>query len=241
MRPFAYEKIPEFYIKIIPAITVTLEYVILSFVLGLIFGFFLAQAKISRLKGLRTIAYGYTTIMRCTPSVVLLFLVYYGLPMLCQTFFGINIDAQSKTKFVVITLTLFCTSSLSEVIRSSYEAVDKSQIEAAASVGLTNAQAIWYIMLPQMLYTAIPNFCNTILNLLKEGALAYTIGLIDLLGKANYVIGKNLGAYVIETYITLVFIYWPLSILITKCAKYLEAHLDYDNKRKKERRVIRDA
>jgi L-cystine transport system permease protein len=231
LRPFAPDKIPEFFAEIFPAVTITLEYVILAFVFGLFFGAILALAKIGRHAILRALAYGYTTVMRCTPSIVLLFLVYYGLPGIFKAAAGIDLDSSEKLKFIVITLAMFCAASLSEVIRSSYEALDKSQIEAAAGVGMTGWQAFVHILFPQMLYSAIPNLCNTVLILLKEGALAYTIGLFDLLGRANYIIGLNMGAYAIEAYVVLIIIYWPLSILIDTASKRLEKHLDYNTKR----------
>lgn len=227
IRPFVISQIPELFMQIIPSISVTLEYVILSFVLALFFGFLVALMKIGKNKILRAIAYVYTTIMRCTPSVVLLFLVYYGLPRIIEAACGYTLDPAGKVKFVVITLTLFSTASLSEVYRAAYESLDKVQLEAADSIGMTRKQSFVNIFIPQMLSQMIPNLCNTVLILLKEGALAYTIGLIDLLGKGNYIIGFHLGAYALETYVTLVIIYWPLSLLITAFSNRMEKNFDY--------------
>jgi L-cystine transport system permease protein len=241
MKPFAYWKIPEFLIEILSSIGITLEYVLLGFGFGLIFGMLLALMKISHKKILRTIAYGYTTIMRCTPSIVLLFIVYYGLPRLSNDLFGIRMDTLERMKFVAITLAMFCTASISEVIRSSYEALDKTQIEAAESVGMTETQAFIHVLLPQMLFTATPNFCNTLLMLFKEGALAYSIGMIDLFGKGNYIIGMYQGSYAIEVYITLIIIYWPLSLVITFLSGLLENRFDYDNRQVKGKKVIKNA
>lgn len=229
MSKFDWAKVPELFLEIIPAITVTIEYVVVAFALGLIFGGLLAWAKLGKNKVLRGIAYGYTTVMRCVPAIVLLFVVYYGLPRI------IPIDTTGKVKFVAITLALFTTGSLSEAFRSAYQSVDKSQIEATKSIGMTDLQGLWYIILPQMIRIAIPNICNSLLALIKEGALAYTIGLYDLLGKGNYLIGKNLGAYVIETYVTLIIIYWPISAFITWISKLLEKKLDFTSTQIKKR------
>ncbi|MCR5801907.1 MAG: amino acid ABC transporter permease [Lachnospiraceae bacterium] len=229
MSKFDWAKIPELYTKIIPSITVTLEYVVIAFFFGLLFGGLLAWAKLGKSKILRALAYGYTTVMRCVPAIVLLFVVYYGLPRIMP------IDTKGKVKFVAITLALFTTGSLSEAFRSAYQSLDKSQAEAAKSIGMTGPQALWFILLPQMIRIAIPNICNSLLALVKEGALAYTIGLYDLLGRGNYLIGKNLGAYVIETYVTLVIIYWPISLLITFGSKRLEALLDVSSRKERKR------
>lgn len=240
MKPFAYWKIPEFLSEIFPSIGVTLQYVLLGFGFGLIFGLLLALMKISHNKILKAIANGYTTVMRCTPSIVLLFIVYYGLPRVSNNLLGIQMDTLNRMKFVAITLALFCTASLSEVIRSAYESLDKTQIEAADSIGMTKLQGFVHILLPQMLFTAIPNFSNTLLILFKEGALAYSIGMIDLFGKGNYIIGLHQGSYAIEVYITLIIVYWPLAFIITAVSNRLEMHFDYDNKQSKGKKVIRN-
>lgn len=230
MGTFNWEKIPELYVKIIPAISITMEYVLVAFFFGILFGALLAWAKLSGNKVLKNLAYGYTTVMRCVPSIVLLFVVYYGLPRV------IPMDTTGKVKFVSITLALFTTGSMSETFRSAYQSVDKSQFEAYKSVGMTSLQGMRHIILPQMLRIALPNICNSLLTLIKEGALAYTIGLYDLLGRGNYLIGKSMGAYVIETYVTLVIIYWPISLFITWGSKRMERRFDFTSGRVRRRR-----
>ena len=221
MKTFRFEKIPELFGEIIKAFPVTVEYVLLAFIFGVFFGGLLAAAKLGKSKVLKNLAYGYTTVMRCVPAVVLLFVVYYGLPRI------IPMDTSGKVKFVVITLSLFTAGSMSETFRSAYNSIEKSQFEAYKSIGMTGLQGFFHIILPQMVRISIPNVCNSVLALVKEGALAYTIGLYDLLGKGNYIIGKHLGAYVIETYVTLILIYWPISLLITAGSKKAESLLDF--------------
>lgn len=229
MKTFRVEKIPELFLEIIKAFPVTAEYVLLAFCFGVIFGGLLTVAKLGKNRILRALAYGYTTIMRCVPAVVLLFVVYYGLPRI------IPMDTSKKVKFVVITLSLFTSGSMSETFRSAYLSIERSQFEACKSIGMTAYQSFVHVILPQMVRISIPNICNSILALIKEGALAYTIGLYDLLGKGNYIIGKHLGAYVIETYMTLVLIYWPISLLVTTVGKKAESVLDYSRVSKEVR------
>ncbi|WP_342756414.1 amino acid ABC transporter permease [Kineothrix sedimenti] len=236
MKAFNYDKIPEFFLIIFPALKITLEYVFLAFLIGIVLGTLLAFAKISKNKFIKKLAYGYTTVMRCTPSIVLLFIVYYGLPKFINSLFGIQMDTLNRTKYVTITLALFCISSLSEVIRAAYESLDKTQIEASASIGMTKMQSFFHVLLPQMFSAAIPNFCNTILMLIKEGALAYTIGLLDLFGKGNYVIGQHHGGYAVEVYAILIIIYWLLSLFITSLSHYFENAFDYSSGGRNKRR-----
>lgn len=231
MSKFDWAKIPELFIQIIPAITITIEYVVIAFFLGSLFGGLLAWAKLGRNRVLKALANGYTTVMRCVPAIVLLFVVYYGLPRI------LPLNPTGKIKFVAITLSLFTAGSMSETFRSSYQAVDRSQFEAAKSIGMTGVQELWYIIFPQMIRTAIPNICNSLLALIKEGSLAFTIGLYDLLGQGNYIIGKNLGAYVLETYVTLVIIYWPISAIITGISGKLEKKLDFTSREKGRRKA----
>jgi amine acid ABC transporter, permease protein, 3-TM region, His/Glu/Gln/Arg/opine family len=185
----------------------------MSVLFGTILGFFLAVAKLRKGLIAKKIANCYTTALRCTPSIVLLFLTYYGIPAISRAF-GADLDNVDKAVFIVITFSLQFAAAMCEIIRTSYEAIDKGQFEAAVSVGLSNLQAYRIIILPQAFVVALPNIGNSLLALIKEGALAYTIGLIDVMGKANLIIGENMNAHALETYIALSIIYWAVSIII---------------------------
>ncbi|MFE4428600.1 amino acid ABC transporter permease [Peribacillus butanolivorans] len=206
---------------LIPFLKVTLMVAGLSVLFGTILGFILAAMKIGNSKIAKKIAYGYTTILRCTPSIVLLFLTYYGIPAIADNF-GVNLNDIDKAVFVVITFSLQFAAVMSEVIRTSYESIDRGQFEAAVSVGLSNTQAYWRIILPQAFVVALPNFGNSLLELMKEGALAYTIGLIDIMGKAELIIAGNYNTHALEIYLALAVIYWILSIAIEQLFLKLE-------------------
>ncbi|MBK5446560.1 MULTISPECIES: amino acid ABC transporter permease [unclassified Peribacillus] len=206
---------------LIPFLKVTLMVAGLSVLFGTILGFILAAMKIGNSKIAKKIAYGYTTILRCTPSIVLLFLTYYGIPAIADNF-GVNLNDIDKAVFVVITFSLQFAAAMSEVIRTSYESIDRGQFEAAVSVGLSNTQAYWRIILPQGFVVALPNFGNSLLELMKEGALAYTIGLIDIMGKAELIIAGNYNTHALEIYLALAVIYWILSIAIEQLFLKLE-------------------
>lgn len=206
---------------LIPFLKVTFLVVILSVLFGSFLGFILATMKIGKNKFAKKIAHGYTTVLRCTPSIVLLFLVYYGVPAIFINF-GIDLNDIDKAIFVVLTFTLQFGAIMSEVIRTAYESIDKGQYEAAVSVGLSPPQAYRRIIFPQAFVVALPNFGNGLLELLKEGSLAYTIGLIDVMGKANMIIASNYNSHALEIYIALSIIYWVLSIAIEQFFLKLE-------------------
>ena len=119
---------------------------------------------------------------------------------------------------------------MAEVFRSAYEAVDKGQKEAAASIGMTSWQTFYRILLPQCTVVALPNFANALVNLMKEGSLAYTIGLIDIMGKGQLLIGMNHGSYALETYLALTILYWVLTFVVEKSFGVLEKHLSKGKK-----------
>ncbi|RIJ63261.1 amino acid ABC transporter permease [Rummeliibacillus sp. TYF005] len=207
--------------QLLPFLKITFLIAGSSILFGSLAGLLLTVMKLGKSRILKKIATGYTTIMRCTPSIVLLFLVYYGVPAIFANF-NINLHDIDTAVFVVITFTLQFAAIMSEVIRSSYEAIDRGQYEAAVSVGLTPLQAYRRIIFPQSLVVALPNFGNSMITLLQEGSLAYTIGLIDVVGKANLIIAANLNAHALEIYIALAIIYWILSILIERIFAGLE-------------------
>lgn len=225
-RPFSPDIIFTSIPALLPYLTVTLVVGVTSILTGSILGMLLAWAKLSGHKVIRALADGYTYIIRCTPSIVLLFIVFYGLPKFMEAEFGIDLDDLSRAVFVIITFTLLFGAYVSEVFRSAYETVDKGQYEAAVTIGLSPKQALFRVMLPQAAVIALPNFGNSVINLMKESALAYTIGLIDLLGRTNLIIAKNYGAYGIELYVACLLIYWGLSLVIEQAFLRMESYLD---------------
>ncbi len=198
---------------LLPFLKVTFLVVGVSVLLGTGFGILLTMAKVGSSKILRKLANGYTTVLRCTPSIILLFLVYYGVPAIGAQF-GLDLNQVDKIVFVITAFTLQFAAIMSEVVRSAYESIDKGQYEAGVSVGLSAFQVYRRIIVPQALVVAIPNFGNALIALFQEGALAYTIGLIDVVGKAELIIASNYDTHALEVYLALAVIYWVLSILI---------------------------
>lgn len=198
---------------LLPFLKVTFIVVGFSVLFGTAFSIVLAIAKVGNNRFFRKLANGYTTVLRCTPSIVLLFLIYYGIPAVGAQF-GWNLNDIDKIIFVITAFSLQFAAIMSEVVRSAYESIDQGQYEAGVSVGLTSFQVHWRIIVPQALVVAIPNFGNALIALFQEGALAYTIGLIDVVGKAELIIAANYSTHALEVYLALAIIYWILSILI---------------------------
>jgi L-cystine transport system permease protein len=225
MRPFKPSFIFEVFFDLLPFLPVTLLMFAGSVIFGSLLGFILARAKVRGRKISRLLADTYVAVMRCTPPIVLLFIVYYGLPELLLTTIGLDINSIEKGIFVLVTFTLLFGAVMSEIMRSAYESIDKGQWEAAVSIGLSPFQAFYRIMLPQATAVALPNFSNVLINLMKDGSLAFTVGLIDIMGKGTLIISKNFGAYALETYIALALIYWTLTLIIEKSFDFIENSL----------------
>jgi len=230
VRPFNPSFIVKVLIDVLPFLPVTICMVLGSVFFGSLLGFILAKAKVRRHRIPKFLADFYIAALRCTPPIVLLFLVFYGLPMLAQSIFGIDINSSSKSIFVLVAFTLLFAATMAEVMRTAYESVDKGQREAAVSIGMSEIQAFSRITLPQAVVVALPNFGNALINLLKDGSLAYTIGLIDIMGKGTLIINKNYGSYAIETYIALAILYWGITILIENSFRLLEKNLSKGKK-----------
>ena len=205
---------------------VTLLVALVSIALGSFLGGLLAWANLGGNALLRWAALAYVYVMRCTPSIVLLFIVFYGLPKLMEAAFRYDMNDLHRAAFAIITFTLLFGAYISEVFRAAYTAVPRGQYEAAVSAGLTPFQAFRHVILGQAALVALPNFGNATINLLKEGSLAYTIGLIDMIGKGNLIIAQNFGAYGIEVYLAALLIYWVLVLLLEQVFALVEKRLD---------------
>lgn len=229
-RPFYPEKIAEFIPALLPYLLVTFEILFGTVIVGLVLGFFLAKGRLSKRTWKRRTAGFIINAFRCTPSIVMLFIIFYGLPALFWGLFKLDINSWAKSVYVITALGLLFSASAAEIMRGSYLAVPAGQREAALTSGLTEEQAFVRILLPQAFVVSLPNLGNSLIALLKEGSLAFTIGLIDVMGKGNLIISMNFGAYALETYIALAIIYWVLTILLEQLFKRIEKHFSKGRK-----------
>lgn len=165
---------------IIDGVLQTLKFTAISAVLGFIWGTVLALFKISTIKPLLWFATAYTSIFRGTPLLLQIALVYYATPQLT----GYNIPPLLAG---VITFTLNSGAYISETIRAGILAVDKGQREAALSLGVPYQPMMSDIILPQALKNILPALVNESIALLKDSALVSTIGVADLLRRAQIV------------------------------------------------------
>ncbi|WP_328802516.1 amino acid ABC transporter permease [Paenibacillus sp. LX16] len=218
-REFNIDYVFSFIPKMLSYLHITLFIVASSLVLGLIIGLLVALPRMYNIPFFKRVSQVYVSFFRGTPILIQLFLVYYGLPELLKLV-DINSSRWDVLWFAVATYALNSGAFISEIIRSGVEAVDRGQIEAAQSVGMSGYQTFTRIIMPQALAVVVPVFSNLVIGNLKDTSLAFTIGAMEMTGKS-----QTLGSatqHFVETYIALSLIYLVISLILQKLFKVLE-------------------
>jgi arginine/ornithine transport system permease protein len=173
---------------ILGGLGVTLATAALSLLVACAFGLLGAVAKLSRSRAARGLAEGYTTLIRGIPELVLMLAIFYGGQILVnQLAEAQGWDYVDVPPFAagVLTIGFIFGAYLTETFRGAILAVPRGQMEAATAFGLSRAQALRRILVPQMVRHAIPGFANNWLVMVKATALVSIIGLDDMLHRAN--------------------------------------------------------
>lgn len=213
----------------IKAVPRTLSLALVPFGIGSVIAFFLAMAQINKVKFWGKFASFYVSLIQGTPAVVLVLLLYNTLPGQLAAFFkaiGSSFNVYRKIPgiaYAYFIFTLTAVGFLIEIFRSAIQAVDKGQLEAAYSVGLSKAQAYRRIILPQALKGAVPNICNLLVALVKNTSLAFMMTVKDLTQTAKLEAAINYRYA--EAYIVILVIYIVICLLIEGGFKLLEKKL----------------
>ncbi|TAM52226.1 MAG: amino acid ABC transporter permease [Paraburkholderia sp.] len=203
--------VPEF----IKASWLTLQVTVLSFVLAVALGMLTALASVSMLGALRFIARAYVEIIRNTPVLLQIFIVFFGLPSA-----GIALDAYWAG---VIALGLNVGAYLSEVFRAGIQSVPRGQLEAAAILGLERAQIFTQIVLPQAARAVYPAIVNYLIQLLLGTSLLSAIALPELTGTATVINSRTL--FYVQTFAVTLAAYLVLSNALSWLAGQLGARV----------------
>lgn len=168
---------------LIPGLTVTIPLTLVSFGLGLILALFTALVQIARVPVLRQIARFYVWIIRGTPLLVQLYIIFYGLPSL-----DIKIDAIPSA---IIAFTLSVGAYTSETLRAAILSVPKGQLEAGYCVGMTFSQTMRRIIIPQAFKTAFPPLFNSFIGLTKDTSLAANVTVLEMFMAAQRIAART--------------------------------------------------
>lgn len=194
----------------------TLPLTAISFVLGLALALVVALMRLSSLPVLPAVARGYVSVIRGTPLLLQLFLIYYGMPAI-----GATIDPFPSA---CIAFTLNVGGYASEVVRAAILSVPVGQAEAAATVGMGYLDTMRRIVLPQATRVAVPPLSNTLISLLKDTSLASTIQVTELLRKAQEMAGPTFQFF--PMYATAAVYYWVVCLVLSFAQTRAETRLD---------------
>lgn len=198
------------------AIFYTIPLTLITFVIGLILAILTALARISHLKILQMIARIYVSIIRGTPLLVQLFIIFYGLPTV-----GITLDSYVAA---IIGFSLSVGAYGSEIIRAAIISIPKGQWEAGYSIGMSYSQVLRRIILPQATRVSIPPLSNSFISLVKDTSLASLVLLTELFRKAQEIAATNYEFLLVYSEAAL--IYWVICFFLSILQQSLETRLD---------------
>lgn len=196
---------------------VTLQFSVLSVIIGLIIGSVAGMMSLCNIKILYFLARAYVSIIRGTPLLLQLVIIYHGLPFLLH--FKISVFAAG-----IIAFSLNSGAYITEIIRSGIMSVDKGQFEAAKSLSISYKDTMISIILPQAFRNVLPALVNEVVNLIKESAIISTIGGADLIRRATIVATQQYNYF--APMMVAAACYYFLVVVLSYFAKKLERKLN---------------
>ncbi|MGB0159804.1 MAG: ABC transporter permease [Thalassovita mediterranea] len=213
--------------EILRGLAVTVQLAIATLPLGLALGFVVAVASMSRLRALRFIGFGYSTVMRGLPEILTLFVVYNGVGLLLNIVMKkLNPEAPpsdfSPFAAGVIALGMVFGAFAAEVLRGAFQSLDRGQIEAGRAVGMTEGKIFRRIKLPQVWRFALPGLGNLWINMLKDTALVSVIALDDLMRMTKVAVGVTKQPF--SFYLAACLLYWAMCVFSEVVLARMERH-----------------
>ncbi|WP_261857609.1 amino acid ABC transporter permease [Photobacterium sanguinicancri] len=198
---------------------VTLTMALWGLLFSLIIAVVIALIRIYRIPVLNQLAQLYISFFRGTPLLVQLFLLYYGLPQVFPIFIGL--DAFSAA---VIGLSLHFAAYKAESIRAAINGIDRSQMEASLSIGMTELQAMRRVILPQATRIALPSLMNYFIDMIKSTSLAFTLGVAEIMARAQMEASSSFKFF--EAFLAVALIYWLMVVVLTRVQYWAETKLN---------------
>ena len=220
---FTFEHLP----KLLNATKLTIQLTFLSLFFGVFVGIFFAILRTSKNKIFSNISYYYSYVLRGTPLLVQIFIIYFGLAQLewiRESFLWIFLKEPYSCAILAFTLNTGAYSS--EIFRSAFETINKGIIEAAKGLGLNKVNIFFKINLPIAIRQSLPAYGNEMILMLKGTSLASTVTLLDLTGVAKHIISTTFRP--VEVFIVAGSIYLLMTFLIHNFIKFLEKKYSYN-------------
>lgn len=221
--PFFFES----FLYIWKAVPLTLELTAFSFLFGFLIALVFALALNSKIKVLSNTVNAILSVLRGTPAILQIYIIYYAFPFVLQSVFavfGIKIEPSDiPTMFlVVLALGLNRSAYLTATIRSGIAALNPGEIEAAYTIGMTHFQVLFAFIIPGTIQVCLRNLSTNLINLLHGTSLAFYATLLEIMGTANILAQDNWKYF--ETFLAAGLIYWILTILIEIATHYADNH-----------------
>ncbi|WP_018918972.1 amino acid ABC transporter permease [Vreelandella zhanjiangensis] len=197
----------------------TLQMATIAMLLALVLASLLAVIRVTRVPLLNGFALLFISFFRGTPLLVQLFLFYYGLPQLVEALVSIN-----GVTAAVMGLTLHFSAYMAESIRAAIVGIDRSQTEAALSIGMTQPQLMRRIILPQATRVATPTLMNYFIDIIKATSLAFTLGVTELMGATQKEAASSF--LYLEAFLLVAVIYWVVVEILSWGQRRLEIYLN---------------
>ncbi|MDO4326791.1 MAG: amino acid ABC transporter permease [bacterium] len=202
---------------LLPGLITTIPLTVLSFSIGLMIALVTAIVQVADIRGLKQVARFYVWVIRGTPLLVQLYIIFYGLPGL-----GILLDAFPAA---VIAFSINVGAYTSETIRAAILAVPAGQTEAGYCVGLNYVQIMRRIVLPQALKIAFPSLFNSLIGLTKDTSLAANITVLEMFMATQRIAARTYEPFAL--YCEVAVIYLMMCTILTKLQKYGEYKLTH--------------
>lgn len=183
---------------LVPGLKITIPLTILSFAIAMVIALLTAVVQVADLKVLKQIARFYVWVIRGTPLLVQLYVIFYGLPGL-----GITLDAFPSA---VIVFAVNTGAYASETIRAAIESVPKGQLEAGYCVGMSYPQTMLRIVLPQAMRTAFPPLSNSLIGLVKDTSLAANITVMEMFMSAQRIAARTYEPFALYCEVGLIYL-----------------------------------
>lgn len=204
--------------QILPYLPVTLFIAVVSILFAMVLGLTIALLRNNKIIIVDAIFSLFISLFRGIPSVVLLFIIYYGLPQIFPV-----LKHMGATTAAIVCFSLKYSAYLAEIFRAGLASVDPGQKEAGLTSGLSTIQVYRNIILPQALVNALPNTGNMFISLLKDSSVAFFVGVQELLAAGKILTASSFLYF--ETYLAVGIVYWLTVVAYSWIQKQLERKL----------------
>jgi glutamate/aspartate transport system permease protein len=199
----------------------TLMLTLVAMSLGIVIGTLLALMRLSSRTALRRCAGFYVGFMRSTPLVLVIFWFFFLMPLLLQMLTGSERPVQiGPVIAALVTFTLFEAAYYCEIIRGGIQSVSRGQVNAAYALGLTHAQAMWHVILPQAMRRMSPVLLTQTIILFQDTSLVYVLSATDFLGAASKFAQRD--GRLVELYSFVALVYLVICYALSRYVKYLK-------------------